>query len=400
MTLLSVTLPDDATRNIRIIVILRATIVAIGISLPSLSSVLAFVVYGINHSLNPAIIFTSLTLFNMLRMPLMLFRKFSPFYLCDLHCNLLLIRIAAALSTGVDAYNAFGRIQEVFEAESLPDEQIRDRSLGSAIELDGASFSWDAPPPEPEGGKDKGKGKGKGNAVKEAKKGRKKSKRPESHGTDATLSPVSGSTPGSSRVSTSQEPEKSEVFKIKKTSLEIPRGQVVAIVGPVGSGKSSFLQGLIGEMRKENGSVKFGGSVSYCPQMAWIQVRSPFYHTSLILLTGLQNATIRENICFGRPFDSDRYWQAISDSCLDADLKLFPNGDLTEVGERGISLSGGQKQRINICRAVYCAADVQIFDVSIRPIRFLRLADKSASGSPFRSGCSCWKIGIPAGIHE
>lgn len=68
------------SRNIRIIVILRAAIVAIGVSLPVMASVIAFIVYGIKHSLDPAIIFTSLTLFNMLRMPLMLFRKLSfPF---------------------------------------------------------------------------------------------------------------------------------------------------------------------------------------------------------------------------------------------------------------------------------------------------------------------------------
>ena len=190
-----------------------------------------------------------------------------------------IIYIAAALSTGVDAYNAFGRIQEVFEAEDLGDQQVREDGLENAIELDDSSFSWDAPPPEPESGKGKAKGKAKG---KEAK-GKKGKKRPES-GTGGTASP---SDPGSSRVSTSQEPEKSEkVFKIKKTTLKIARGEVVAIVGPVGSGKSSLLQGIIGEMRKETGSVKFGGSVSYCPQSAWIQVRfsylsSLFHHTQL-----------------------------------------------------------------------------------------------------------------------
>jgi ABC-type multidrug transport system fused ATPase/permease subunit len=181
------------------------------------------------------------------------------------------------LNTGVDAYNAFGRLQEVFEAESLPDEQIRDAGLENALELDDASFSWDAPPPEPEDGKGK-KGNGKGKKSKDAKKEKKEKgkKRPESRGTGASVSLAPDSVPGSSRASTSQEPEKSEkVFKVKKTSLKIPRGQVVAIVGPVGSGKSSLLQGLIGEMRKESGSVKFGGSVSYCPQNAWIQVRPP-----------------------------------------------------------------------------------------------------------------------------
>ena len=265
----------------------------------------------------------------------------------------------------MDAYNAFGRIQQVFEAESLPDEQVRDIEIKNALELDDASFTWDAPPPEPEGGK--GKGKDKSKAAKELKKdknGKRKS---------GTIATTPDSVPGSSRVSTAHEPEKAEeVFKIQKTSLKIPKGQVVAIVGPVGSGKSSLLQGLIGEMRKETGSVRFGGSVSYCPQNAWIQVSILSHRTMFSAsLNGSQNATIRENVCFGRSFDSDRYWQAISDSCLDADLKLFPNGDLTEVGERGISLSGGQKQRINICRAIYCGADVQIFDVSTYPVRSL-----------------------------
>jgi len=160
-------------------------------------------------------------------------------------------------------------MQEVFEAESLPDEQVKHAELDNAVELDDASFTWDAPPPEPENGKGKGKGKDKGKDQKKDKKGKRKS----GAGTDVTPTPTPDSVPGSSRVSTSQEQEKTEkVFKIQKTTLAIPKGQVVAIVGQVGSGKSSFLQGLIGEMRRETGSVKFCGSVSYCPQNAWIQV--------------------------------------------------------------------------------------------------------------------------------
>ena len=260
----------------------------------------------------------------------------------------------------MDAQNAFGRIQEVLEAESLIDEQVKDAGLENALELDNASFTWDAPPPEPDGGKGKEVG------------GLKKDKNIKKPCISVTVSPVPGPIPGSCQVSSSHDPEQTEVFRFKKTNLRIPKGQVVAIVGPVGSGKSSFLQGLIGEMRKETGSVKFGGSVSYCPQNAWIQVPTPLYFAvSSPLLYESQNATVRENICFGQPFDSDRYWQAISDSCLDADLGLFPNGDLTEVGERGISLSGGQKQRVNICRAIYYGADVQIFDASTSLVRSL-----------------------------
>ena len=262
------------------------------------------------------------------------------------------------MSASVDAYSALGRIQEFFEAESLPDEQVVHAELENALELDDASFTWDGPPPEPKSGR----GKGRESKDPEKDEGGKK---PET-GVGATVIHTPCSVPGSSQVSTSIKSEKAEkVFKIQKTSLAIPKGKVVAVVGPVGSGKSSLLQGLIGEMRKESGSVKFCGSVSYCPQNAWIQV---YLLTPRVLcqtsLTERQNATIRENICFGRAFDPDRYWQAISDSCMDSDLELFPNGDLTEVGERGISLSGGQKQRINICRAIYCGADVQIFDAS------------------------------------
>ena len=169
----------------------------------------------------------------------------------------------------MDAYNALGRIQELFEAESLPDERVEHVELVNALELDEASFVWDTPPPESEGGR------GEGKEAKDPMKGKE--------GVDTTIVPKCGPVPGSSRVSTSQEPEKGErVFKIQKTSLMIPKGRVVAIVGPVGSGKSSLLQGLIGEMKKESGSVKFCGSVSYCPQNAWIQAR-PFAPRSTML---------------------------------------------------------------------------------------------------------------------
>lgn len=94
-----------------------------------------------------------------------------------------------------------------------------------------------------------------------------------------------------------------------------------------------------------------------------------------------KNASIRDNITFGRPFDEEKYWKAVKDACLETDIDMMPHGDRTEVGERvrlihlhchmlqpnavscqGISLSGGQKQRINICRAIYVNADIQIFD--------------------------------------
>ena len=138
----------------------------------------------------------------------------------------------------MDAHNAFVRLQEVFEAESLPDEQTKNFKLDNALEVDDASFTWDAPPPEPEGAKGKGKGKDKNKKAKESKMDKKGKKKSETDA-DATVTPASGSVPGSSRASTSHEREK--VFKIPKTNMTIPKGQIVAIVGPVGSGKSLFL---------------------------------------------------------------------------------------------------------------------------------------------------------------
>ncbi|OCH95476.1 P-loop containing nucleoside triphosphate hydrolase protein [Obba rivulosa] len=283
---------------IRTLLLVRSANNAVAISLPALASVLAFVVYSLTgHSLNAADVFSSLTMFQLLRLPLM----FLPL----------------SLGAIADARNAVDRLYDVFESEVLTETKVQDSDLDSAVEVVGGEFTWDGPPPELE--------------IKKKKKGLLGGKR-------EAAAPAP--TPNEKA-----EESKERIFQLKHVNLSIPRGQLTAIVGPVGSGKTSLLQGVIGEMRKTAGDVKFNGTVAYCPQSAWIQ-----------------NATVRENICFGRPFDEKRYWKAVQDACLETDLELLPHGDLTEVGERGISLSGGQKQRINICRAIYVGADIQIFD--------------------------------------
>ena len=127
--------------------------------------------------------------------------------------------------------------------------------------------------------------------------------------------------------------------------MQIKRGQLVAIVGAVGAGKSSILSGLIGEMLHLSGSVTFGGKIAYCSQSAFIQ-----------------NATLRDNVLFGQPWDEARYWQVLKDASLIADCLQLPDGELTEIGERGINISGGQKQRVNVARALYYDAHVVLFD--------------------------------------
>lgn len=128
-------------------------------------------------------------------------------------------------------------------------------------------------------------------------------------------------------------------------NVSIARGQLTAVVGRVGQGKSSLLNAIIGDMYKRQGSVKVYGSVAYVSQQAWIC-----------------NATVRDNIIFGKPFDKERYDRVLFASGLLPDLEILAAGDMTEIGERGINLSGGQKQRVSLARAAYQDADVYLMD--------------------------------------
>ncbi|XP_058453715.1 multidrug resistance-associated protein 1-like isoform X1 [Malaya genurostris] len=136
-----------------------------------------------------------------------------------------------------------------------------------------------------------------------------------------------------------------ETPTLKNIHMSLRRGQLSAIVGGVGTGKSSLISALLGEMEKLSGSVNTDGSIAYVPQQAWIQ-----------------NASLRENIIFGKPFDLRKYDKVIECCALKPDLEMLPAGDATEIGEKGINLSGGQKQRVALARAVYTDADIYLFD--------------------------------------
>uniref|UniRef100_A0A8C8K2Q5 ABC-type glutathione-S-conjugate transporter n=1 Tax=Oncorhynchus tshawytscha TaxID=74940 RepID=A0A8C8K2Q5_ONCTS len=132
---------------------------------------------------------------------------------------------------------------------------------------------------------------------------------------------------------------------LKRINVRVPQGSLVAVVGHVGSGKSSLLSAMLGETEKRSGSVSIKGSVAYVPQQAWIQ-----------------NATVQDNVMFGR--EKQKTWyQRVLDACaLLPDLEILPAGDSTEIGEKGLNLSGGQKQRVSLARAVYRKADVYLLD--------------------------------------
>ncbi|KAG1678446.1 Canalicular multispecific organic anion transporter 2 [Nymphon striatum] len=158
--------------------------------------------------------------------------------------------------------------------------------------------------------------------------------------------------------------EKSGKSCLSNINLNVDQGKLIGVVGQVGSGKSSLLSAVLGEMHLQEGRVNVNvvespevtpraglhrceseGSIAYAPQQAWIL-----------------NATVRENILFDSHFNGQKYQDILNKCALEADLQIFAGGDLTEIGEKGINLSGGQKQRVSLARAVYNDADIYLLD--------------------------------------
>eukprot|EP00026_Physarum_polycephalum_P000168 Phypoly_transcript_00168.p1 GENE.Phypoly_transcript_00168~~Phypoly_transcript_00168.p1 ORF type:complete len:1453 (+),score=233.55 Phypoly_transcript_00168:484-4359(+) len=137
----------------------------------------------------------------------------------------------------------------------------------------------------------------------------------------------------------------SESDTLRNLHFSVKQGELVAVVGAVGSGKSSLLAAILGELHKSSGRVCVNGSVAYVPQQAW-----------------MQNATLRGNILFGKQHIDAKYRHCVECCELMQDIRILPNGDMTEIGEKGINLSGGQKQRISLARAMYQDASIYLLD--------------------------------------
>ncbi|KAL7797624.1 P-loop containing nucleoside triphosphate hydrolase protein [Trichoderma ceciliae] len=291
--------------SIQVLLAIRNAINAISMSMPIFASMLSFITYSLtNHGLAPAEIFSSLALFNGLRIPL----------------NLLPL----VLGQVIDAWSSLQRIEQFLLEEEQEEEAILKPEGEHAIELIDASFTWER------------------NPTKEAEKGisGKDKKTAKKHEVPKeTAQPASGEDSASTLV------EEREPFKLQDLNLQAGRNELIAVIGTVGSGKSSLLAALAGDMRKTNGDVVFGASRAFCPQYAWIQ-----------------NTSLQNNIVFGKDMDRDWYKEVIRACALQPDLDMLPNGDLTEIGERGITISGGQKQRLNIARAIYFDADIVLMD--------------------------------------
>jgi ATP-binding cassette subfamily C (CFTR/MRP) protein 1 len=300
-------------RGIQTLLTIRNAVLAVGMSMPVFASMISFITYSqVNSNLDPSRIFSSLALFNSMRIPL----NFLPLVIGQV----------------IDANVSVKRIQEFLLAEEAEESGTWDYDAKDAVVLKGADFTWERhPTQDAEDPTSKGGATGKPQTKKEKKEKKEVAEAAKAQADAAALD------------GTAVEEEKP--FEIKGLNLRFGRNELVAIIGGVGSGKSSLLAALAGDMRKTSGEVVYGASRAFCPQYAWIQ-----------------NATVRENIIFGKDFNKKWYDQVVDACALRPDLDMLPHNDATEIGERGITVSGGQKQRMNIARAIYFDADIVLMD--------------------------------------
>lgn len=328
--------------------VLRNFITAYAVTLPTLTSMVSFVtMWSTNNMKAPGDVFSSLSLFSILAQAIML--------------------LPIALATGADAMIGFRRLKDFLGTKDFNEELERklgaeDYAIGGdelaqfdftlndtlstssepfvnkekymlsvALEVSHADFVWEQFHDD------------------------QTDKSSLWEDTASAKAELNRELTNVSRAYASRYSEESTSSSMKQTSfpglldinLTVNAGEFVVITGVIGSGKSSLLSAIAGFMKMSN------------PGVGRLQV-----NTDLLLCSHpwIQNATVRQNILFGKPMDKSKYNSILSACCLEDDLRELPYGDQTEIGERGITLSGGQKARINLARAVYNGASCLLFD--------------------------------------
>uniref|UniRef100_A0A8B9U939 Cystic fibrosis transmembrane conductance regulator n=1 Tax=Anas zonorhyncha TaxID=75864 RepID=A0A8B9U939_9AVES len=140
-------------------------------------------------------------------------------------------------------------------------------------------------------------------------------------------------------------PQSLETPALQQLSFTVRRGELLAVIGPVGAGKSSLLSAVLGELPKDKGLINVTGRIAYVSQQPWVF-----------------SGTVRSNILFDKEYEKEKYEKVLKVCALKKDLELLADGDLTVIGDRGATLSGGQKARVNLARAVYQDADIYLLD--------------------------------------
>ncbi|KAF9329432.1 hypothetical protein BG006_007485 [Podila minutissima] len=290
--------------------IVEAAISLVFASSSILCSLVTFATYvTIGHGvLTPKTVFVSIALFDMLHEPIS--------------------RLAEGTTDTISIVVATNRIQRFLFREEIDDAQVkrteRTDSRQPAIEIKDAVFSWTSGNPPP-------KDDGEENDEDDDDDDDSDENQPLLSQTDRDADPHTPAEPAAPA--------------LRNINLSLMPRTLTAVVGRIGQGKSSLLSAIIGEMYKLEGTITVRDRIAYVPQQAWIF-----------------NATLRDNVLFGRAYDQERYRLVISACGLEADLAILPGGDMTEIGERGINLSGGQKQRVSLARAAYQDADIYLLD--------------------------------------
>ena len=301
---------------------------AVGFSLilmaaPLIQPILVFLTYVAiqDEPLDAATAFTTVALFNMMRFPF----AFLPMGLLQYIQSKISLR-------RLERYLDLPELSEYVLPEAPPDANESEAAVGS-VTIRNGTFSWSDPDAKPV------------RPIQEEKKkkDKRRSKKSNNGGEDSSDMRVSVHSTASS-VATDSTAGRGPTITLQELSCHIPAGKLVAVVGSVGSGKSSFLSAILGELETIHDSKIFvprhkdagPGFVSYCAQTPWVV-----------------NDTVRGNVLFGREFDEERYDRVIEACALLDDLVVLPAGDMTEIGERGINLSGGQKARVSLARSLY-----------------------------------------------
>uniref|UniRef100_F6WVF1 ATP-binding cassette sub-family C member 5 n=1 Tax=Monodelphis domestica TaxID=13616 RepID=F6WVF1_MONDO len=297
-----------------------------------IASVVTFSVHMIcGYDLTAAQAFTVVTVFNSMTFAL----KVTPFS----------VKSLSEASVSIERFKSLFLMEEVHMVKNKP------ASPHITIEVRNATLAWDSshssiqnsPKLTPKMKKGKKSAKGK----------REKARLPHAEQRQAVLAEQKGHLLVDSDDRPSPEEEGRPIrlanLRLQRTlysiDLEIEEGKLVGICGSVGSGKTSLISAILGQMTLLEGSIAVNGTFAYVAQQAWIL-----------------NATLRDNILFGKEFDEERYNAVLNGCCLRPDLAILPNSDLTEIGERGANLSGGQRQRISLARALYSDRSIYILD--------------------------------------
>ncbi|CDZ96790.1 Multidrug resistance-associated protein/mitoxantrone resistance protein, ABC superfamily [Phaffia rhodozyma] len=282
--------------------VMRALMTSVMAFIPVFAAVMSFITYSLSgHELNAAVIFSALQAFNNIRAPLLI--------------------LPLAIQAMSDAYVGLGRISKCLLGGEIDNPVPVILNAEYAISSHG-NYSWETV-------ENSGAGRESDVVSKDqsSNKNQDKEKLAVTDGQD------------------SKGQESATPFALKDIDLDIPRGSFVVVCGRIGSGKSSLIQALLGEMKMVSGTAYLGGSSAYFPQTPWIM-----------------NATLKENILFGSEMDDERFTATIKACALESDIAMLTHGIYTEIGEKGINLSGGQKARVCLARAVYCGNEINLFD--------------------------------------